>query len=106
MSSPTPPFTNPAHAALPPSLGEELAHSEGAQAIDVARSSPPEEVLEQMAQADAINERLGERGYQIGFALSADRSSLQIELRDRAGTLLRILSAEEAIELAAGRPLY
>ncbi len=104
MSSPTPPFIEPAPTA-PPSLGEELAHSEGPHQIDITRSSPPEEVLEQMAHADAINERLRERGYQIGFALSADATCLQIELRDRSGALLRTLSAEETVELAAGRPL-
>ena len=73
--------------------------------IDITRSSPPEEVLEQMAHADAINQRLRQQGYQIGFALSPDSTCLQIELRDASGAFLRMLSAEEAVELAAGRPL-
>ena len=103
MSSPTPSFTDPARTA-PGALAAELARTE-AGAIDVARSSPPEEVLEQMAHADAINDRLRERGHQIGFALSQDATCLQIELRDTSGTLLRKLSAEEAVGLAAGRPL-
>jgi hypothetical protein len=62
-------------------------------------------VLEQMAHADAINSRLRASGRQLAFALSADGCSLQIELRDIAGNLLRILTAAEAIELAAGGEL-
>jgi hypothetical protein len=93
VSSPTPPFTDTLRLRAPARvLGPDLA----------TRSSPPEEVLQQMAHADAINQRLRERGYLIGFALSADSRRLRIELRDTSGTLLRMLSAEEAIELAAG----
>ena len=102
MNSPTPPFIEPARKALP-SLGEELARSEGPHHVEVMRSSPPEEVLEQMAHADAIHTRLRERGLQVGFALSADSASLQIELRDSAGRLLRTLSAGEAVAFATGR---
>ena len=110
VNSPTPPYIDPARPAPPPvgpldGLAAELSRREGPGAIDITRSSPPEEVLEQMAHADAINQRLREQGYQISFALSPDARSLQIELRDCAGTLLRMLSPEEAVELAAGRPL-
>jgi methanogenic corrinoid protein MtbC1 len=110
VSSPTPPFT-PAPSAARPSgpakgaIAEELARSEGSRTVGLIRSSPPEEVLEQMARADAIHEALRERGYRVGFALSADGASLRIELRDRSGELLQTLSADEAVELAAGRPL-
>jgi hypothetical protein len=71
-------------------------------AIDLTGSGPPAEVLDQMARADAINARLRASGRQITFALSDDGCSLQIELRDGAGNLLRILSATEAHEIAAG----
>jgi hypothetical protein len=104
VSSPTPPSIDPARAAIG-ALACELASAEGGARIDITRSSPPEEVLEQMARADAINDRLREQGYQIGFALSADGRCLQIELRDTCGKLLRMLSAEEAVELATGGPL-
>jgi len=60
-------------------------------------------VLAQMARADAINERLRERGYRVGFRLEPGAVKLLIELRDSAGTPVRILSAAEAVELAAGR---
>lgn len=111
MSSPTPPYADSARTATAPGAGvggglaTELSRREGTRAIDITRSSPPEEVLQQMAHADAINDRLRERGYQISFALSPDSTCLQIELRDTAGVLLRMLSADEAVELAAGRPL-
>lgn len=101
MSSPNPPFIEPARTALP-GIAEELARSEGLHRVQIMRSSPPEEVLEQMARAEAIHTRLRERGLQIGFAPSGDRTSPQIELRDSTGTLLRTLSAGEAVAFATG----
>jgi hypothetical protein len=111
VNSPTPPYIDPARTALLPGaspldgLAAELSRREGIREIDISRSSPSEEVLQQMAHADAINSRLRERGYQISFALSADSTCLQIELRDATGAVVRMLSADEAVELAAGRPL-
>jgi hypothetical protein len=74
----------------------------GSVLIDLAGSGPPVQVLEQMAHADAINNRLRPSGRQLCFALSADGCSLQIELRDTAGNVLRMLSADEALAIAAG----
>ena len=91
MSSP---YAPPEHA--PP------AGLAGAPSIDLRQAGPPAEVLEQMARADEINSRLRAEGRQISFALSGDGCSLQIELRDTDGNLLRILSASEAGDLAAG----
>jgi hypothetical protein len=73
--------------------------------IDLTSSGPPSVVLEQMARADAINARLRASGRQLVFALSGDGCSLRIELRDTAGNLLRVLSAEEAVDIAAGADL-
>lgn len=104
MSSP---FAAPTDSATPPPPhGEdqpssyELAHEEGSLSIDLTRSGPPPEVLEQMARADAINSRLRASGRELSFSLSPDGGSLQIELRERGGRLLRVLSPAEAIELA------
>jgi hypothetical protein len=55
-----------------------------------------------MAHADEINSRLRRSGREICFALSADGGSVQIELRDRHGALLQVLSLSEAIDLAEG----
>jgi len=104
MSSPTPPFTTPAATPAGP-LAAELARTEADPRISMTRSRPPEEVLAQMTHADAINARLLDRGFQIRFSPNPEATRLQIELRDAAGTLLRILSAEEAVEIAVGRPL-
>ena len=79
-----------------------LAGPAGTPSIDLLQDGPPAEVLEQMARADEINSRLRAEGRQISFALSGDGCSLQIELRDTGGKLLRILSAAETAELAAG----
>lgn len=106
MSSPSAPPTDLPVPGL--DAGDEATpHARAADAgpppaIDLTESAPPEEVLEQMAHADAINRRLRESGRQLTFALSADGCSLQIELRDTSGELLRVLSAAEAVELAAG----
>jgi hypothetical protein len=102
------PSAAPTDSAAPmPPHGEdqprsyELAHDEGTLSIDLTRSGPPPEVLEQMARADAINSRLRASGRELCFSLSADGCSLQIELRDSSGQLMRVLSPAEAIELAA-----
>ncbi len=104
MSSPIPPFIHPARTTSAPghSIADDLAAEEGSPTVGLIRSTPPQEVLEQMARADAIHETLRERGYSVGFNLSADGARLRIELRDRSGALLQSLSADQAVELAAG----
>ncbi len=83
-------------------IAAELLRGEGSRTVGLIRSAPPEEVLEQMARADAIHESLRERGYSLGFDLRPDAARLRIELRDRSGALLQSLSAEQAVELAGG----
>lgn len=90
----------------------DLSATEGAsgdrgepRSIDLTHGGPPAELLDQMARADAINTRLRRSGREIAFALSADGCSLEIELRDEAGRVLRTLSLSEAIDLAEGGPL-
>jgi hypothetical protein len=90
----------------------DLSATEGASGdrgeprpIDLTRGGPPDELLDQMARADAINSRLRRSGREIAFVLSSDGCSLQIELRDETGHVLRRLSLSEAIDLAEGGPL-
>jgi len=73
--------------------------------IDLTEGGPPPELLDQMARADEINMRLRRSGREICFALSGDGRSLQIELRDSEGRVLRFLSLAEATDLAEGRRL-
>jgi len=82
MSSPSAPPTDPG--------ATEGAHEGPAdeRAIDLTHDGPPPE--------------LRASGRQISFALSADGCSVQIELRDAAGSVIRILSLTEAIEIAEG----
>ena len=70
--------------------------------IDLTAGGPPPEVLDQMARADEINMRLRRSGRELCFELSADGCSLQIELRDSAGRVLRVLSLAEAVDIAEG----
>jgi hypothetical protein len=96
MSSPSAPPTDPsATDGAPDDRGEP-------RAFDLTRGGPPAELLDQMARADEINTRLRRSGREIAFALSPDGGSLQIELRDGAGRLMRTLSLSEAIDLAEG----
>ncbi|MCW3034173.1 MAG: hypothetical protein QOK19_1335 [Solirubrobacteraceae bacterium] len=76
------------------------AESGRGPSIDLTESGPPATVLEEMARADETNARLREIGCQLVFALSADGCSLQIELRDMDGNLLRLLSATEVERIA------
>jgi hypothetical protein len=69
--------------------------------IDITRTDPPEEVLDQMARLAEINSRLRARGYELSFALSADGCALNIELRDGSGRLLRHVSAAEATAIVS-----
>jgi hypothetical protein len=65
----------------------------------LTQSEAPGEVFEMMARADALNDRLRADGMQLAFALSSDGCSLQIELRDLAGNVLRLVSLAEAARI-------
>ncbi len=96
MSSPSAPPTDlSATEGAPDDRGEP-------RAFDLTHGGPPAELLDQMARADEINTRLRRSGREIAFALSSDGDSLQIELRDEAGRVMRTLSLSEAIDLAEG----
>ncbi len=113
MSSPILPTTGPPgpSTVTPPARGAgdiaafvaELAASDGALALDASRGGPPPEVLEQIAAAGAIHERLGESGLQLRFS-PATSGGTTIGIHDSAGDLVRTLSVTEAVELAAGKP--
>jgi len=116
MSSPIAPTPSAAAtaAAQAPSAPQRSAAMNGAQAaagasrsiaLDALPSSPPREVLDQMAGAARIYEDLSAQGRELRFARDAASGRTQIEVRDRAGNLLRQLSPAQALELAAGAPL-
>jgi hypothetical protein len=95
MSSPSAPPTEQRHEGAPTDPEER-------RAIDLTHGAPPPELLDQMARADEVNMRLRRSGREICFTLSRDGCSLQIELRDSAGCVLRLLTISEAIDIADG----
>jgi hypothetical protein len=116
MSSPIAPTPSPAgpgavlRAAAATRSGacttaQAAAASESSVALDTFPSSPPQEVLDQMASASQTYERLSAQGRELRFARDAASGRTQIEVRDRAGNLLKRLSPAEALDLAAGAPL-
>lgn len=108
MSSPIHPTTDPARPAAQPlsrPLSAELARDEQASPIELSRAAPPQEVLDQMMQADAIGQLLRERDRELSFCLSPQNRLLGIELRDSAGNRLRSVSATEASAIAVGKPV-
>jgi hypothetical protein len=74
-------------------------------ALDAIPSSPPPEVLEQMAGAARIYERLSAQGRELRFAREPSSGRTTIEVRDRRGNFLQRLSPAQALDVAAGAPL-
>jgi len=107
MSSPTQPITGPAG---PATLAEDPANftpepeqplAERSRIIHAGRVQPPEELLAQIARADAVFAELLSGGRTVGFG-EDDLGRVLVELRDLEGTRLRSLSLGEAIDLACG----
>jgi hypothetical protein len=86
-------------------LVSALSASEPTPRLVASRGGPPPELLEQIAAAGRIEEQLRESGYQLRFSGAAMGQRMKIELVDRDGNAMRSLSAAEALELAAGKPL-
>ncbi len=78
---------------------------EPAISLDAFPSSPPPEVLEQMGSAARTYETLCSQGRELRFARDEQSGRTRIEVRDRAGNVLKTLSPAQALALAAGTPL-
>lgn len=113
MSSPILPIQGPPDVsrATPSAAGEaagisafvsELASREAALGPAASRGAPPPEVLDQIAAAARVDERLRESGQQLRFIAAAPGEPTRIELHDREDGAVRTLSTTEAFELAAG----
>jgi hypothetical protein len=83
----------------------ELTATEATLAPVASRGAPPMDVLDQIAAARRIYDRLRERGHQLSFRAGAAGEPTSIELHDREGNLVKRLSTLEAFELAAGKAL-
>jgi hypothetical protein len=86
-------------------LVSEIAASERPRALIASRGGPPAELLDQIAAAGQVEELLRESGYRLRFLTQPQGQRTQIELCDRHGNSVRVLSTAEAFELAAGKPL-
>lgn len=92
-----------ARAARVPGAQEATAASSPAASLDAIPSSPPPEVVEQMARAQHTYEQLAAEGRSLHFGHdSAGRTT--VEMRDHDGQLVRTLSLGEALDLASGAP--
>jgi hypothetical protein len=81
-----------------------IAQGEATLALIAGRSGPPPEVRTQIAAAARIEEQLRESGRQLRFSLAEGGRTL-IEVCDHDGNPVGCLSAADALEVAAGRPL-
>jgi hypothetical protein len=89
-------------AAVGGSFASELAASERASCVDVLRSEPPTDVLEQVAAAAGVHEQLGREDREVRFSL-LEPHGVRIELLEADGA--RTLSAAQALELGRGSSL-
>jgi hypothetical protein len=112
MSSPiTPPqAVQPATVGAPtapaPSLGAAgPATVAPAVSLDTLPSSPPQEVLDQMASAAQTYEALSAQGRELRFSRDEQSGRTRIEVRDRGGNVLKTISPAQALAVAAGAPL-
>lgn len=83
----------------------EMATDPNPLALAASRGTPPPELLEQIAAAACFEERLREGGHHLRFCAEAHGGPPRIELHDRDGNAVRLLTTAEAFELAAGAPL-
>ncbi len=81
----------------------ELNAGGRALSIAVVRMGPPPEVLEQIAAAATIEQRMRAAGLRVSFAPAVAGGRAQAEIHDRDG-FARSLTLTEAFELAAARP--
>jgi hypothetical protein len=115
MSSPIAPSPITAAAQVPgtaaasrstaPGSAYETVAMKPSVSLDAIPSSPPPEVLAQMASAARVYDQLSSQGRELRFARDQDSGRTTIEVRDREGNVLKRLSPAQALDVAAGAPL-
>ena len=73
--------------------------------VDTLPAVPPPEVLEQVAEAAEIAERLREMGRQLHFEPGGPNGRIIIEVRDLEGRVVRTVPPAESLAIATGSPL-
>ncbi len=97
--------TNAARASTAPQGTGAPFALEPTLSLGAFPSSPPPEVLDQMGSAAHTYETLSAQGRELRFARDEQSGRTRIEVRDRAGNVLRTLTHAQALALAAGTPL-
>jgi hypothetical protein len=116
MSSPILPITDftgrPTDIPQAPTGAEDigaivsaLSAGEFPLTLIASRGGPPPELLEEIAAAGMIEERLRDGGHRLRFTSAVGGRPTTIELIDRDGNTMRSLSTAEALEVAAGKSL-
>lgn len=85
--------------------GAQRVAAQSSVSLQTLPSSPPPEVLAQMADAAQRYDELTSQGRELRFARDAESGRTRIEVRDRAGHLVKTLSPAQALDVAAGGPL-
>jgi hypothetical protein len=97
-----PPIAGPGASAVSDVDDLVAGLNAGTLSIAAARVGPPTEVLEQMAAASAIEQRLRAAGQCLRFSVPAPGGRTTVELADRDGVTMRTLSITEAFALSCG----
>ena len=103
-AQPVRPIAASRSSAAPQSAGAPFA-LEPTVSLNTVPPSPPREVLEEMARAAQTYEALSAQGRELRFARDEQSGRTRVEVRDRAGNVLRTLTQAQALALAAGTPL-
>jgi hypothetical protein len=80
----------------------ELAAEAHPLGIQAARMAPPREVLEQVAQAGAVHERMRGEGLELRFTGAEQNGPPRVAMIDAGVAAPRELSLTEAFAIAAG----
>jgi YD repeat-containing protein len=95
----------PADATAAAQRSERAPSAASAVSLQTVPSSPPPEVLAEMAHAGEIYDRLSAQGRTLHFAYDASSRRTAVEVRDRKGAVVGQLSLAQALDVAAGAPL-
>jgi hypothetical protein len=86
-------------------LVSEMTASGPSRGVIASRGGPPPDLLEQIAAAGEIEEQLRSGGHRLRFSSMPSGQRTLIEVCDCDGNAVRTVSAAEALDIAAGKPL-
>jgi hypothetical protein len=84
---------------------DERSEQEGSNVGASGAEGPPDELLEEMAVAAEVYERLAARGRELRFRLDPPTGRVTVEVRDLDGRLLYSIAPSRALDIASGEDL-